>query len=141
MGENFRVYNSEKLDQYVYRHRVVVETDHKSLVNISTKPIHNAPKRYNKYYCVYKGTTWLLLTKKGRKCTWWTLYQGHSYTPKILCQAVFEMPWWVICAKWTIVEKLVSHHNSSSCRKLHNSHMGVESCLHVHTAWSWGVFS
>ena len=35
----------EKFDQYIYGHTVKVETDHKPLVTISTKPIHNAPKR------------------------------------------------------------------------------------------------
>ena len=35
----------EKFDQYVYGHRVTIETDHKPLVSISQKPIHTAPKR------------------------------------------------------------------------------------------------
>ena len=32
----------EKFDQYIYGHKVTVETDHKLLVSISQKPIHNA---------------------------------------------------------------------------------------------------
>lgn len=35
----------EKFDQFIYGHRITVETDHKPLVSISQKPIHNAPKR------------------------------------------------------------------------------------------------
>ena len=34
----------EKFDQYIYGNKVTVETDHKPLVNISQKLIHNAPK-------------------------------------------------------------------------------------------------
>jgi len=34
----------EKFDQYIYGHKVTVETDHKPSVSISQKPIHNAPK-------------------------------------------------------------------------------------------------
>ena len=34
----------KKFDQYIYGHKVTIETDHKPLVSISQKPIHNAPK-------------------------------------------------------------------------------------------------
>ena len=35
----------EKFDQYIYRNKVTVETDHKPLVSISQKPSHSTPKR------------------------------------------------------------------------------------------------
>ena len=35
----------EKFDQFVYGRKVTVETDHKPLVSIALKPIHNSPKR------------------------------------------------------------------------------------------------
>ena len=35
----------EKFDQFIYGHKITIETDHKPLVSISQKPIHNAPKR------------------------------------------------------------------------------------------------
>ena len=35
----------EKFDQYLYGHKVTVETDHKPLVSISQKPLQSAPKR------------------------------------------------------------------------------------------------
>ena len=35
----------EKFDQYIYGHKVTIETDHKPLVSISQKLIQHAPKR------------------------------------------------------------------------------------------------
>ena len=35
----------EKFDQYLYGHKVTVETDHKPLVSISQKSIQSAPRR------------------------------------------------------------------------------------------------
>ena len=35
----------EKFDQYLYGHKVTVETDHKLLVSISQKSIQSAPRR------------------------------------------------------------------------------------------------
>ena len=34
----------EKFDQYIYGHKIHIETDHKPLVSITRKPIHLAPK-------------------------------------------------------------------------------------------------
>ena len=38
------VYGCENFNQCIYGHKLTVETDHKPLMNISQKSIHNAPK-------------------------------------------------------------------------------------------------
>ena len=40
----------EKFDQFAYGRRVTVETDHKPLVSIALKPIHNSPKRLQRMH-------------------------------------------------------------------------------------------
>ena len=55
----------EKFDQYIYGHKVTVETDHKPLVNISQKPIQNAPKRLQRMLLRLQRYNVLITYKKG----------------------------------------------------------------------------
>ena len=39
------VFGCERFDHYIYGRHVIVETDHKPLESLATKPIHAVPKR------------------------------------------------------------------------------------------------
>ena len=62
------VADCEKFDQYIYRHKVVVETNHKPLVSISTKPFHNTPKRLQWVLLHVQRYNLVITYKKGKKC-------------------------------------------------------------------------
>lgn len=55
----------EKFDQFVYGHKVTVETDHKPLVSISQKPIHSAPKRLQRMLLRMQRYDLQIMYKKG----------------------------------------------------------------------------
>ena len=55
----------EKFDQYIYGHTVTIETDHKPLVTISSKPIHNAPKRLQRMLLRLQRYDLVITYKKG----------------------------------------------------------------------------
>ena len=55
----------EKFDQFIYGHKITVETDHKPLVSISQKPIHNAPKRLQRMLLHMQRYDFVITYKKG----------------------------------------------------------------------------
>jgi len=57
----------EKFDQYIYGHHVVIETDHKPLISIYTKPIHNAPKRLERMLSCLQRYDLVITYKKGKE--------------------------------------------------------------------------
>ena len=57
----------EKFDQYIYGQKVIVETDHKPLVSIYRKPIHNAPKRLQRMLLRLQRYNLDITYKKGKE--------------------------------------------------------------------------
>ena len=57
----------EKFDQYIYGQRVIVETDHKPLVSIYKKTIHNTPKRLQRMLLRLQGYDLEITYKKGKE--------------------------------------------------------------------------
>ena len=55
----------EKYDQYLYGNKVTVETDHKSLVSISEKSVHSAPKRLQRMLLWLQRYDVNIIYKKG----------------------------------------------------------------------------
>ena len=55
----------EKFDQFIYGHKITVETDHKPLVSISQKPIHNAPKRLQRMLLHMQRYDFIIRYKRG----------------------------------------------------------------------------
>ena len=55
----------EKFDQFIYGHKITIETDHKPLVSISQKPIHNAPKRLQRMLLHMQRYDFNITYKKG----------------------------------------------------------------------------
>ena len=55
----------KKFDQYIYGHAVTIETDHKPLVTISSKPIYNAPKRLQRMLLRLQRYDLVIIYKKG----------------------------------------------------------------------------
>ena len=134
--KTFRVYNSEKFDQYVCRHGVVVETDHKSLVNISTKPIHNAPKRYTNVIVSTKVQLGYSLQKREGN-----VHGGHSIKGIAIPQrysatfntAIRALPcYWRIDPYWTtgnIKRKITANvWNNSTRSKPNSANAGSSTC-------------
>ena len=57
----------ENFDQFIYGHKITIETDHKPLVSISQKPIHNAPKRPQRVLLHMQRYDFNITYKKGSK--------------------------------------------------------------------------
>ena len=55
----------EKFDQFIYGHRITIETDHKPLVSISHKLIHNASKRLQRMFLHMQRHDFNITYKKG----------------------------------------------------------------------------
>ena len=85
----------EKFDQYLYGHKVTVETDHKPLVSISQKSIQSAPRRlqrmilrlqrYDVHITYKKGTEMYLADALSRA------YPENS--PLKMPPSVFYLQW------------------------------------------------
>ena len=58
----------EKFDQFFYGHKITVETDHKPLVSISQKPMHNAPRRLQRMMLCMQRYDLTIPTKRDLKC-------------------------------------------------------------------------
>ena len=57
----------EKFDQYIYGHKVHIETDHKPLVSITRKPIHLAPKCLQRMLLKFQKYDINLEYKRGKE--------------------------------------------------------------------------
>lgn len=82
----------EKFDQYIYGHKVLIETDHKPLVSITKKPIHTTPKRLQRMLLRLQKYDVELQYKKGKEMhiadALSRAYPNNS-TPKVDEQSVF----------------------------------------------------
>ena len=59
----------EKIDQYIYGHKIHNEADHKPLVSITKKPIYSAPKHLQRMFLRLQKYGITLECMKGKECT------------------------------------------------------------------------
>ena len=89
----------EKFDQYIYGQRVIVETDHKPLVSVYKKPIHNAPKRLQCMLLHIKRYDLEITYKKGKEIypadglsrAYPKESEPHSTPPSEFCHSIEEI--------------------------------------------------
>ena len=71
------VFACEKFNQYIYGKEVTVQTDHKPLQAIQSKPLHKAPPRLQRMLLRLQKMILISNTHQERTCTWQIHFHVH----------------------------------------------------------------